>query len=595
MNYLWLIVSNQKKEFICIQRIKIILLYFQSQRRISSYFQPEQYIEPAKVKSKRLQKVVDKFLKPSAEPDQEDITDNKTTKSKTKRSKNPGAELDQEDVISDNKTTKLKTKRSKVQNISKNNDDIKDMENEIKEVEVEEKIAVDVKTGKGRGQGRGRGRGRGRGQEQLGREEAVEVSRSRSTRSQSSKKAANSAGSSSSSESDSEISGRESIDSDDEIDVIEKGVNVAEILGLTGFVSKDIDVDYEKMENEGDKSDNGQESEKEVNEAEILGLTGFQSPFSHTPHQYPKDIDVEFEKMEIDVDQSDDVGDSDTSVSESEFFKNEGGFVREEDESVEEGKSEIVEAPRAQIMQDILKQLEAAKSKYFESEVSQGEDTVDNIKDTGVKGVIESAGIPAIDANEVPVPAVTDIAAVVGKEDKSKNETHTNEENKTSASFPQGNVDYEKKIRNILHEDQPESKVNVKTEEINEDFTKGGNSVNANSKAKRDKAATSVDENQSDLIPNSRSEKGQPVSGKGKEKTKPTEVSTVESTKTLVTGVPWASKKGKPKSGKGKARTKGRNVEPVEKIVRKSTQSTKGSKPSVGVVNLSESDSDSGD
>ena len=66
--------------------------------------------------------------------------------------------------------------------------------------------------------------------------------------------------------------------------------------------------------------------------------------------------------------------------------------------------------------------------------------------------------------------------------------------------------------------------------------------------------------------------------------------------KQLVTGVPWAGKKAKPKGGgTGKTRTRGRKTEPVEKIVRKNTRSAKGSKSAVGVINLSESDTDSSD
>ena len=477
------------------------------------------------MKSKRLQKVVDKFLNPSeiSEP--------------------------LENEIVNKKSDSRKTMSSKGERNAKGQGDAEIVSNEVDQEDVDKK---ETRNKSGRSRGRGRGRGRGQGQRRQAEKGQVPKAASRSKVCETADISEQSLSSSGSESEDSEL---KSINSDDEIAVIERGVNVAEILGLTGFVSGSMD-----------------------NEAN--------------------------EKMEIDESNtdSDNMEDSDDSISETEIFKNEGGFIREED------TSEAVEPQRTKIMQDVLKQLEAAKSKYFESETSQDENVTNNtgdhtdlITENGENSDSESARVSTREEMRKRKPEVASNFANLENTDRIKMEAK-----ESLTVFTQGKIDYDKKIQSILYDDQINVKkdsesVDIKVasklkDEVNS-VTKLVKASGKNMGTKSDKVDSSDEEKASSFFCDRNEQDVKSVADNITDsvKSKATENITSDPIKQLVTGVPWANKKGKTKSGKGKARTKGRKIEPVEKIVKKSTRSSKGTKTPLGVVNLSESDSDSSD
>ena len=498
------------------------------------------------MKSKRLQKVVNKFLNPT------EIT---------------------EDVEAENASGKeAKPARGGRKGQSKNKDEIGDEEivtkdaDEIKEEETDKKDSGS-KSARGRGRGRGSGQGQ-RGKGQLGQ---GPCSRKRSKVSEA--KLSRKSDSSSNSESDSDYD-LKSINSEDEIDVVQSGINVAEILGMSGFVCDEL-------------------------------LPG------------------EEETMDVDKDESG----SDESISDSELFKNEGGFIRENDDGTE--VKPVKQPPRTEIMQDVLKQLEQAKSKYFESETSQEENVGDDDDELPVEGgsrVTDSRSVKilnGISAEEIYSNATDDaetlnlgdkgqtenIVTCSDNEDSAELESISEVSKQSDTSLPQRKVDYNKKIEQILNETQKLEKSDtfITVEDTKDGIVKcDGNSnskldnfYDKNVKIKTEKVELSAEEHDvSARVPCNIRDKDiklEKDNEKGQVKMEITDSYTTEPIKTLVTGVPWASKKGKTKGGKGKARLKGRKTEPVEKIIRKSTSSVKGSKSAVGVVNLSESDSDSSD
>ena len=497
------------------------------------------------MKSKRLQKVVNKFLNPT------EITD---------------------DVEAENASGKeAKPTRGRRKGQSKNKGELGDEEivtNDADEIKEEDTDKKDSSSKSARGRGRGRGRGQGqRGKGQLGQ---GPCSSKRSKVSEA--KLSGKSDSSSNSESDSDYD-LKSINSEDEIDVVQSGINVAEILGMSGFVCDEL-------------------------------LPG------------------EEETMDVDKDESG----SDEGISDSELFKNEGGFIRENDDGTE--VKPIKQPPRTEIMQVVLKQLEQAKSKYFESETSQEENVGDDdevpIEDGG--RVTDSSSVKilnGISAEEI-YSSATDDTETLNLSDKGQTENIvTGSDNEDSAelegisevskqsdtSLPQRKVDYNKKIEQILNETQKLEKSDtfITVEDTKDGIVKCDGNSNSkfdnfsdkNLKIKMEKVELSAEDHDgSAKVPCNIRDKDIKVekdNEKGQVKMEITDSYTTEPIKTLVTGVPWASKKGKTKGGKGKARLKGRKTEPVEKIIRKSTRSVKGSKSAVGVVNLSESDSDSSD
>ncbi|KAL4220671.1 nucleotide-excision repair [Mactra antiquata] len=95
----------------------------QTQRGIMSYFQPEVYIQPAAVKSKRLQKVVNKFVNPGSEnvDTSENEVDNKNDK-KGKKRKN-AKENDTEQEQEGKEAAKAKKSRKRRKNDGSMNSD----------------------------------------------------------------------------------------------------------------------------------------------------------------------------------------------------------------------------------------------------------------------------------------------------------------------------------------------------------------------------------------------------------------------------------------------------------------------------------------
>ena len=542
------------------------------------------------MKSKRLQKVVNKLLDPNETQEvtveQKESENDLETSSQPQKGKRKGkGQVNDADInVQSEKTYKI---------------------NEKEVIESKDRVK------------RGRGRGRGRVEGQRGRDQNGQMSRS-DKRSKASMKISDSSSSGSSSEdSDSDFM---YADSDNEVPVIESGLNIAEILGMSGFSDVDTE-DNEKM----DVDDGVQE---EINE--------------------------EFENSV----------ESDESVSDSELFKNEGGFIKEDvKESVKPVRP--VKPQRTEIMQDILKQLEEAKSKYFENKTSQEEGSAadtkskyfenensqdlkvsdkasnlvtemnDEIIDTGTDNISDTTSQKTEAELRVIISGTTDNAkdnSAVEKLDKIDQIKHSKEtvtDAKISlTNLSQRKVDYGKKIENILKASKAATDQrdhNPNTEVQKEIKATDMKSPNSNSRSNRE---TYVKSDGSGLSKgehhqpseNDKVDKGERTQINEETVNVKTEVSdtyrdttvisdqtvkvkteigdtyTSDPIKQLVTGVPWAGKKRKSKAGgKGKTRLKGRKMEPVEKIVRKSTRSTKGSKSVMGVINLSESDTDSSD
>lgn len=505
------------------------------------------------MKSKRLQKVVNRFLNPTnSQEDSEDTKSNGasgTSKSKKGR-----------------RTVKGQSETQSAENTNERDDN-------VDEKNIDENVNKSTRS-RGRARGRGQGqRGRGQKGQKSKVSKAVEVTEKFVSES-------------SSSESDSEdsISELKSIDSDDEIPVIESSLDISEILGMSGF---------------GDLNSENTE-QLDVNEDES-----------------------EMEKML----------DSDEDLSDSELFKNEGGFIREE----EDGKSlKPVKPQRSEIMQGVLKQLEGAKSKYFESETSQEEDSAADSRSKYFEEesldsvVLEFKGIDN-NAKLKDHKKCNSEQGTISEEDKRKTRFDVNTtaadnaiadsyetdkvESKLLATkepvttLTQRKVDYSKKVESILKETKEKDKQGNLDVEIKKEpeayFDGTGDSTNVDRKIDKKSAAISQSGNVSKIQPVQSREAANRDNEKDAEcgdhkaevkiKQEAGDSYVANPIKQLATGVPWASKKGKAKGVKGKTRVKGRKMEPVEKIVRKSTRSVKGGKRVAGTVNLSESDSDSSD
>ena len=544
------------------------------------------------MKSKRLQKVVDRFLNPTETPEvTEELNEDKTDTETTSRPK--------------------KGKR-KVKDLVDNVEDGALGENVDKAVEK-------VVNNSGNSVKRGRGRGRGRGQSKRGRGQKGHVSRSVKRSKASVKLSGSSSSSSSSEESDSDFL----YESNDEVPIVESGLNIAEILGMSGF--SDMGTDSNPIEN--------------------------------------MDVDEEVQRQET-VEQCEEVenaAESDESVSDSELFKNEGGFIREEKEgSVQPIKPS--EPQRTEIMHDIMKQLEKAKSKYFETETSQEEiSAVDtqskyfqdgNALDREAADKTNTSKINTKANNEITDSGrdnVSDKTISKNEEiqhsesasdtkdnaqdnsniDMEMNETEKDKHEPSAAksslsSLPRRKVDYNKKVERILRETKTarhkecgpniELKNEMETSKEDKILSKKTSATSAESfKEDQEMAIEATDVAENDILKKKTAtvdesgivkieigdaDRDKTVINDKRAKVKKEigDTYTNDPIKQLVTGVPWAGKKGKTKGvGKGKTRLKGRKTEPVEKIVRKSTRSAKGSKSSVGVINLSESDTDSSD
>ena len=348
------------------------LLSFQSQRTINSFFQPEVYMQPAKMKSKRLQNVVNKFMNPTpAETDVTATEDNEANgngggesakqvkgkrkfgvRQKGKKEAAQGVDEGEMEGI-DDAQTKTKKPGGRPKRTTKVNQP--EEKTEIKHVE-ENKIVqnetVKVKRNIDKDS-----------MQQIVRKDPVKDIGEDSDISMPSLESGSESDSSSDSDSSVEISDKTS---DDEIEVISSGLNIDEILGM-------------RMGNEGEKQLLYRKSDKDtrvfensVNVEEILKLKGKTlEDISEEHASENEDSSMEKEIFGEVKESMDDVIDVDEEI-ENELeeikpeidYSMEGGFLHEDDKedikSLADVKEQVEETIKESIVIDFDK-IQAAK------------------------------------------------------------------------------------------------------------------------------------------------------------------------------------------------------------------------------------------
>ena len=559
----------------------LIYIFPQSQRSISAFFQPEVYMNPAPVKSKRLQKVVNKFINPSEEQeDSENEQQKKKTRSKgqgnNKKSRSKG-----QPVLPESEQGEEETGKGRGRAASKKRKEVRSEEQDKGKPKSEkEEVSLDIDVGTaGQGhetkisgsssQDKGKGRGRGRGQRSSLRSRDAKIERMKISDSESSVDT-------DSDSSDSSISS--SVDScgdgeTNEVNVVQTGLNIDEILNLKmGCTFKEIKL-VKKSKQEGEVVENI------MNVNEILHLEGGNN------EDYI--INGNDNKKKIDKD-GDGVKDNEETVDEK--FAKEGGFIREEDDF------EMEECPELE-SEDFMNQLQTIEEKYATDTVC-------------TKGLATGNTVQNIVSAERKTKAkisesVKDIA-----EDSCKIETKRTRSSRTNSMRDGSKVlltkhKHDHKCKGDI-ESEDKNNISAKTEtdvlitsnRMNTDL--GADNLNVDTKVIKtetseiEESVKTKESNKSEILEALTKEK--PAKSSKTEtklkKSKPDSIYNSDPIKPLVSGLPWAEKrKGQKRgqSGKGKGKMKHNIITPVETIKKKVKSADK---KTFDCVNLSESDSD---
>ncbi|XP_060587339.1 DNA excision repair protein ERCC-5 homolog [Ruditapes philippinarum] len=580
----------------------------QSQRSISAFFQPEVYMNPAPVKSKRLQKVVNKFVNPSEEQgDSDNEQDKKKTRSKGqgegKKSRSKGQSGENETVdpegmpesagvgkepvkgrgkASNKKTKEASQSKDKSAEQEKSKPDSEFVSD--KEIDRKGKVACnaepDLET-KVRGKparGRGKGRGRGRGQGQSLRSGNTKIEKGKIISSDSDSVDSESDSSTSSSDDDYDDSSDHD-SNDDEKNVVQTGLNIDEILNLK------MGCTFDEMKRVKKYKQKGKVVENVMNVNEILHLESGADGES-------KEVDECLVKEEEEEDVTENVdGDKvDTEKIDEEKFKNEGGFIREDD-------FEMEECPELE-SEDFMMHLKTLEDKCaIDNESAKIQDKPKDLQ----KNVPEESEKKKKKSKMVENTTAT--------EDSCKIETK-----RTRSSRTNSKRDKSKVLQSVTQEDAEP----VEDEDDNiKDDGKFGGSVESEVLNTSDKINVRVEDKTSiesvkievSEIDETNVETASWKSGKNEtettvkpikpvktetksKKAKPDSIYKTDPIKPVVTGLPWAEKRrgqrrGQSARGQGKLRL--HTIAPVETVKKKSKPAEK---KRFDCVNLSESDSD---